>query len=76
MRNKRAEREEGKKQPSAKSARHRARADLRSLGIIKINEISTVQYVRFPGGPPPEYWTRPWLLSFGDRTGSGVSNQV
>ena len=36
----------------------------------------TVQYVRFPGGPPPEYWTRPWLLSFGDRTGSGVSNQV
>jgi len=38
--------------------------------------METVQYVRFPGGPPPEYWTRPWLLSFGDRTGSGVSNQV
>lgn len=35
-----------------------------------------VQYVRFPSGPPPEYQTRPWLLSFGDRTGSGVSNQV
>ena len=33
------EREEGKKQPSAKSARHRARADLRPLGIIGINEI-------------------------------------
>ena len=41
-----------------------------------INFKRTVQYVRFPGGPPPEYCTRPWLLSFGDRTGSGVSNQV
>ena len=38
--------------------------------------LRAVQYVRFPGGPPPEYWTRLWLLSFGDRTGSGVSNQV
>jgi len=38
--------------------------------------VRAVQYVRFPGGPPPEYWTRLWLLSFGDRTGSGVSNQV
>ena len=53
------------------------RADLR-VWIVNENKmvIKTVQYVRFPGGPPPEYWTRPWLLSFGDRTGSGVSNQV
>lgn len=43
---------------------------------IAKKRLGTVQYVRFPGGPPPEYWTRPWLLSFGDRTGSGVSNQV
>ena len=40
------------------------------------NDEKTVQYVRFPGGLPPESWTRPWLLNFGDRTGSGVSNQV
>ena len=44
--------------------------------ISKNKKLRAVQYVRFPGGPPPEYWTRLWLLSFGDRTGSGVSNQV
>ena len=44
--------------------------------LIKNVVVRAVQYVRFPGGPPPEYWTRLWLLSFGDRTGSGVSNQV
>ena len=59
------------------------RADLRIDGVNVekiwkriIRKIETVQYVRFPAGPPREYWTRPWLLSFGDRTGSGVSNQV
>jgi hypothetical protein len=52
------------------------RADLRVWMVNGKSWIKTVQYVRFPGGPPPEYWTRPWLLSFGDRTGSGVSNQV
>ena len=60
--------------PSQVHTRSCARADLRVLGDIVVME--TVQYVRFPGGPPPEYWTRPWLLSFGDRTGSGGSNQV
>ena len=61
------------------------RADVRTSGLTESmwkkfgkgsSEIETVQYVRFPAGPPREYWTRPWLLSFGDRTGSGVSNQV
>lgn len=47
----------------------------RSGQVINLR-CETVQYVRFPAGPPREYWTRPWLLSFGDRTGSGVSNQV
>ena len=69
--------------PSREREREREsshRADLRALRHKKSKKYSkenkTVQYVRFPGGPPPEYWTRPWLLSFGDRTGSGVSNQV
>ena len=62
------------KLPSQVHTHSCARADLRVLGDMVVME--TVQYVRFPGGPPPEYWTRPWLLSFGDRTGSGVSNQV
>ena len=52
------------------------RADLRLEALKRKYNRETVQYVRFPAGPPREYWTRPWLLSFGDRTGSGVSNQV
>jgi hypothetical protein len=38
--------------------------------IIIIALRGTLQYVPFPGGAPPEHWTRPWLISFGNPTES------
>ena len=63
-------------QVSGLSLLFQARLGTRTRIVSKNGCLRAVQYVRFPGGPPPEYWTRLWLLSFGDRTGSGVSNQV